>query len=59
MATINNTSKLIPYNAQSFPNLGSPERFITNELVKIQKSIASIIAVMQLMEQRMNTDGLA
>lgn len=58
MATHNDTSKLVPYNAHNFPNLGNADRFITNELAAIQKSIASIIAVMQLLEQRMNAAGL-
>lgn len=59
MATINNTNKLVAYTPNTYPSLGNPERFITNELAKIQLSIGNIIAVMKLMEQRMNSDGLS
>ncbi|WP_316235070.1 MULTISPECIES: hypothetical protein [unclassified Bradyrhizobium] len=59
MATHDDTSKLQPYNAQNFPNLGNAERFISNELRNIANSIQSIINVMKLLEKRMNDDGLA
>lgn len=59
MATINDTKKLAAYNAGSYPSLGNPERFLTAELAKIQLSIGNIIAVMKLMEARMNSDGLS
>jgi hypothetical protein len=59
MATHNDTSKLAPYDAGNFPNMGNAERFISNELRKIQNSIQSIINVMKVMEARMNSDGLA
>ena len=59
MAIINNTQKLVAYTAGTYPSLGNPERFIATELAKIQLSIQNIIAVMQLLEARMNNDGLA
>jgi hypothetical protein len=59
MATHTDTSRLVSYNAGDFPNLGNSERFISNELRSIQKSIQSIINVMKLLEARMNSAGLA
>lgn len=58
MATHNDTSKLVAYNAGSFPNLGNSERFISNELRAIQNAIDTIIQVMKSLEARMNTSGL-
>jgi hypothetical protein len=59
MATHNDTAKLLTYTDGNFPNLGNSERFISNELREISKSIQSIINVMKLLEARMNNDGLA
>lgn len=59
MSTHTDTSKLVTYTPKSYPNIDDdPSRFITKELTKIQNSIATIIAVMKLMETRMNTNGL-
>jgi hypothetical protein len=59
MATHTDTQKLMGYNAQSYPSIeGGVQKFITNELQKIQNSINQIVAVMKLLEARMNTNGL-
>lgn len=59
MTTHTDTDKLKAYNAQSYPSLdGGVPVFITKELQKLQTSIATLIAVMKLMETRMNTNGL-
>jgi hypothetical protein len=59
MTTHTDTSKLVAYNAQSYPNLpGGEQRFISKELQNIQKSILQMIAVMKQLEARMNTNGL-
>lgn len=58
MATHNDTAQLVDYAPNSYPELGNPERFITKELDKIKKSIASIQTVMRLFETRMNNNGL-
>lgn len=59
MATINNTQKLTSYTPSTYPSLGNSDRFLANELDKIQTSIGSIISVMKMLEARMNNDGLA
>lgn len=59
MATHTDTTKLVAYNANSYPNLpGGEQRFITKELQSLQKAIAQIIEVMKLLEARMNSNGL-
>lgn len=58
MATHNDTSKLSRYQPNSYPQLGDEQRYIAAELGKISISIANIIAVMKLMEVRMNNNGL-
>jgi hypothetical protein len=59
VANHNDVNKATPYNAQNFPNLGNNERFIAKELASIDASIRSLIAVMKLLEARMNTNGLS
>ena len=60
MAIYNDASKLIPYTPKGYPSLdGGVERFISTELGKIQKSIAQIITVMKLQEDRMNANRLS
>lgn len=58
MAIHNDTSKLTSYQPGTYPQLGNEQRFIANELAKISLSISNIIAVMKLMETRMNNNGL-
>lgn len=59
MATHTDTKYLVGYNAQSFPSLdGGEKKFITNELLKIQRAITEIVVAIKLMEARMNTNGL-
>jgi len=59
MATHTDTSKLIPYQNGSTPNIdGGMQRFINSELNKISNSIVAIVAAMKLLEARMNTNGL-
>jgi hypothetical protein len=59
MATHNDTDRLIDYKPSTYPTLGKPERYLSTELDKINLSIRSIIAVMQLLEDRMNSNGLS
>lgn len=59
MAIRTDTKSLLAYTPKSYPQLeGGVERFISNELANIQNSIAKIVSVMKLMEDRMNTNGL-
>ncbi|MFI4971098.1 MAG: hypothetical protein ACHP7H_00345 [Hyphomicrobiales bacterium] len=59
MATHTDTTKLVQYSANSYPNIpGGEQRFITKELLSIQKSISQIIEVMKMLEARMNSNGL-
>lgn len=59
MATHTDTKKLVEYLAGNYPTLGNPERFISNELGKIAKSLNSITTMLRLMETRMNDNGLS
>lgn len=59
MATHTDTTNLRPYSASSYPNIeGGEQRFFTQELQRISAATAQIVAVMKLLEARMNTNGL-
>jgi len=59
MTVRTDTQGLLTYQSKSYPQLdGGVERFITNELANIQKSINKIVVVMRQLEDRMNTNGL-
>jgi len=53
------TKNLVPYQNASTPNIeGGMQVFINKELNKISNSIIDIVAVMRLLEARMNTNNL-
>ena len=59
MSTHTDTAKLQPYKANSYPNIeGGEQRFITQELQRIQNAIGTIITACKALEARMNTNNL-
>jgi hypothetical protein len=59
MTTHTDTASLRGYTSGSYPNLpGGDQRFIQDELRKLQNAIGQIVTAMKLLEARMNTNGL-
>jgi hypothetical protein len=59
MTVRTDTAKLLTYTPKSYPTLdGAEERFITDELSKVQNAIGKLVQVVKLLEDRMNTNGL-
>ncbi len=60
MAIHTDAAKLSGYTPKGYPSLGSgAQRFISNELDKIQTAIANILTVIKAQEARMNSKGLS
>lgn len=59
MAIKQDTKNLTDYVPGALPTLGNPERFLSAELAKVSKSVRKLIEVMQLLEARMNSNGLS
>lgn len=59
MATHTDTAKLLPYNPQGYPNIaGGESTYLVNELAKVSNAVNKLVAVVKLLEARMNTNGL-
>lgn len=59
MATHTDTAKLLPYNPKGYPNIaGGESTYLVNELAKVSNAVNKLVAVVKLLEARMNTNGL-
>lgn len=59
MTVHTDTAKLLAYTPKAYPTLdGGEERFISDELSKVQNAIGKLVQVVKLLEARMNTNGL-
>lgn len=53
------TRSLIPYTPNDYPSLGGGEAlFLTSELRRLSNSVNQLVAVVKLLEDRMNDNAL-
>jgi hypothetical protein len=59
MAVHTDTKDLMTYKSNQYPNIpGGEANYITKELQRISNTLNKLVAVVKLLEDRMNTNGL-
>jgi hypothetical protein len=59
MAVHDDTNALLMYTPNRYPSIpGSEAAYFTGELKKVSNALAAAVAVIKLLEKRMNDNGL-